>query len=242
MHIISLPHCLGTNIVYRFLCHTIQSLLKDRRHTKLPLHQISHQHHQIIGKSLIHEQIRLNIILSAAVTFHGRVDFLKEVLVQPIILHQHFARSRFFGQSQFTVLSRNFKQTFEVSYVRQEADISDTEVCGCLLYTSRIDDVKGFYKIVGGRAGVTEYYMYDATNLRLREVSLSYNFSRRWIQKTKVLKDVQLSFVARNLCFLYKKAPFDPDLVLSTGNDNQGIEVFGMPTTRSLGFTLKCEF
>ena len=53
------------------------------------------------------------------------------------------------------------------------------------------------------------------------------------------LKD---GFVARNLCFLYKKAPFDPDLVLSTGNDNQGIEVFGMPTTRSLGFTLTCEF
>ena len=26
----------------------------------------------------------------------------------------------------------------------------------------RIDDVKGFYKLVGGRAGVTEYYMYDA--------------------------------------------------------------------------------
>ena len=111
-----------------------------------------------------------------------------------------------------------------------------------MLDGQRIDDVKGFYKIVGGRAGVTEYYMYDATNLRLREVSLSYNFSKKWIQKTKVLKDVQLSFVARNLCFLYKKAPFDPDLVLSTGNDNQGIEVFGMPTTRSLGFTLKCEF
>ena len=112
-----------------------------------------------------------------------------------------------------------------------------------MLEGQQIDNVKGFYKnVVGGRAGVTEYYMYDATNLRLREVSLSYNFSKKWIQKTKVLKDVQLSFVARNLCFLYKKAPFDPDLVLSTGNDNQGIEVFGMPTTRSLGFTLKCEF
>ena len=112
-----------------------------------------------------------------------------------------------------------------------------------MLEGQQIDNVKGFYKnVVGGRAGVTEYYMYDATNFRLREVSLSYNFSKKWIQKTKVLKDVQLSFVARNLCFLYKKAPFDPDLVLSTGNDNQGIEVFGMPTTRSLGFTLKCEF
>ena len=107
----------------------------------------------------------------------------------------------------------------------------------------QISDVKGFYKnVVGGRAGVTEYYMYDATNLRLREVSLSYSFPRKWIQKTNCLKDLQLSFVARNLCFLYKKAPFDPDLVLSTGNDNQGIEVFGMPTTRSLGFTLTCEF
>ena len=107
----------------------------------------------------------------------------------------------------------------------------------------QISDVKGFYKnVVGGRAGVTEYYMYDATNLRLREVSLSYSFPRKWVQKTNCLKDLQLSFVARNLCFLYKKAPFDPDLVLSTGNDNQGIEVFGMPTTRSLGFTLTCEF
>ena len=66
-----------------------------------------------------------------------------------------------------------------------------------MLEGQQIDNVKGFYKkCSGGRAGVTEYYMYDATNLRLREVSLSYNFSKKWIQKTKVLKDVQLSFVA----------------------------------------------
>ena len=55
-------------------------------------------------------------------------------------------------------------------------------------------------------------------------------------------KRAQLSFSGRNLFFFYKKAPFDPDLVLSTGNDNQGIEVYGMPTTRSWGFSLKCEF
>lgn len=63
-----------------------------------------------------------------------------------------------------------------------------------------------------------------------------------WMEKTKVLKRAQLSFSGRNLFFFYKKAPFDPDLVLSTGNDNQGIEVYGMPTTRSWGFSLKCEF
>lgn len=112
-----------------------------------------------------------------------------------------------------------------------------------MLEGHRIENVKRFYKnIVGGRAGVTEYYMYDATNIRLRELSLSYRLPVNWIQKMKVFKDIQLSFVGRNLFFFYKKAPFDPDLVLSTGNDNQGIEVYGMPTTRSLGFSIKCDF
>ena len=139
------------------------------------------------------------------------------------ILSQTQAEMDLYGVSQVTALAR------DRGYVTLEGQ--------------QIDNVKGFYKnIVGGRAGVTEYYMYDATNLRLREISLSYSFPRKWVQKTNCLKDLQLSFVARNLCFLYKKAPFDPDLVLSTGNDNQGIEVFGMPTTRSLGFTVKCEF
>ena len=136
------------------------------------------------------------------------------------ILSQTQAEMDLYGVSQVTALAR------DRGYVTLEGQ--------------QIDNVKGFYKnIVGGRAGVTEYYMYDATNLRLREVSLNYTFPKKWMQKTK---DLQLAFVARNLCFLYKKAPFDPDLVLSTGNDNQGIEVFGMPTTRSLGFTVKCEF
>lgn len=111
-----------------------------------------------------------------------------------------------------------------------------------MLEGRRIDRVKEFYKMMGGRAGTTEYYMYDATNIRLRELSLSYQLPDAWMEKTKVLKKVQLAFVARNLFFFYKKAPFDADLVLSTGNDNQGIEVYGMPTTRSWGFSLKCEF
>ena len=48
--------------------------------------------------------------------------------------------------------------------------------------------------------------------------------------------------IYRNLFFIYNAAPFDPDLVLSTGNDNQGIDVYGMPTVRSIGFNIKLEF
>ena len=112
-----------------------------------------------------------------------------------------------------------------------------------MLEGEKITNVKGFYKsIVGGRAGVTEYYMYDATNFRLRELALGYTFPKRWMEATKFFRDVQLAFIARNLFFIYKKAPFDPDLILSTGNDNQAIEVYGMPTTRSMGFSLRVMF
>ena len=112
-----------------------------------------------------------------------------------------------------------------------------------MLEGEKITNVKGFYKsIVGGRAGVTEYYMYDATNFRLRELALGYTFPKCWMEATKFFRDVQLAFTARNLFFIYKEAPFDPDLILSTGNDNQAIEVYGMPTTRSMGFSLRVMF
>lgn len=112
-----------------------------------------------------------------------------------------------------------------------------------LLEGRHIADVKGFYKgIVGGRTGVTEYYMYDATNIRLRELTLGYHLPKRWMEKSGIFQSIQLAFAARNLCFLYKKAPFDPDLVLSTGNDNQAIDSYGMPTTRNLGFNLRFTF
>lgn len=104
------------------------------------------------------------------------------------------------------------------------------------------ENIEAFYSRVGGRNGCSEYYMYNATNVRLRELSLGYTFPRKLMEKSKVFQDVQLSFVARNLFFFYKDAPFDPDASLSSGNGNQGVDVFGMPTTRSLGFNLKVSF
>ena len=108
---------------------------------------------------------------------------------------------------------------------------------------NRIEDVEGFYQLVGKREnGITEYYRYDGTNIRLRELSLGYSFPQSLMAKTKVFSAIDLSFVARNLFFFYKDAPFDPDATLSVGNDNQGLDVFGMPSTRNLGFNVKFTF
>jgi TonB-linked SusC/RagA family outer membrane protein len=106
----------------------------------------------------------------------------------------------------------------------------------------KIYNVRGFYEQIGGRSGATEYYMYNATNIRLRELSLGYSFPRKWLGKTKIVQQLHLSLTARNLFFIYKDAPFDPDAVLSTNNNNQGIDIFGMPFTRNIGFSLKVAF
>lgn len=84
--------------------------------------------------------------------------------------------------------------------------------------------------------------MYSATNVRLRELSLSYALPSELLAKTGFIKGLDISFIARNLFFFHKDAPFDPDAVLSTGNANQGVDVFGMPTTRSMGFNVKFTF
>lgn len=62
------------------------------------------------------------------------------------------------------------------------------------------------------------------------------------MRRTRVFSGMTVSLVARNLFFIYNAVPFDPDLVLSMGNDNQGIDVYGMPTVRSIGFNIKLEF
>ena len=95
-------------------------------------------------------------------------------------------------------------------------------------------DAQTFYTTVGGRAGITEYYMYDATNIRLAELTLGYNFKL----KSKTISQLKLAFVGRNLFFFMNKAPFDPDISMSTGTSMQGVEVFALPSTRSLGLNL----
>lgn len=95
-------------------------------------------------------------------------------------------------------------------------------------------DAQTFYTTVGGRAGITEHYMYDATNIRLAEFAIGYKFNF----DSKLVSGLKLSFVSRNLFFFMNKAPFDPDISMSTGTAMQGVEVFALPSTRSFGLNL----
>jgi TonB-linked SusC/RagA family outer membrane protein len=100
-------------------------------------------------------------------------------------------------------------------------------------------DAESYYTQTGGRAGTTGEYVYDATNVSLRELALGYTFN---LKNNKIFKTANLSLVGRNLFFFYKDAPFDPNISLSTGNGLQGIDVYAAPSTKSIGLNLNVTF
>jgi TonB-linked SusC/RagA family outer membrane protein len=97
-----------------------------------------------------------------------------------------------------------------------------------------------YYSAVGDRNKVMEPYVFSRTNVRLGQFVLGYSFKQK--SANPVFKDASISFVGRNLFFLYKKAPFDPEQAMSTNNALQSVDVFGMPSTRSYGLNLKLSF
>lgn len=98
--------------------------------------------------------------------------------------------------------------------------------------------VEDYYKTIGGQRIASEY-VYDATNIRLGELSLTYQFHRPF---HGFLQNITVSAVGRNLFFFYKKAPNDPDIALSTKNGLGAFDIFNMPSARSFGLNLKIEF
>ncbi|WP_298513083.1 SusC/RagA family TonB-linked outer membrane protein [uncultured Kordia sp.] len=95
-----------------------------------------------------------------------------------------------------------------------------------------------YYTKTGGRAGLLGEYVYDATNVSLRELSIGY----RLPIKSDYFESISLSVIANNLFFIYKDAPFDPNIASSTGIGLQGVDIYGQPSTRSIGLNINVNF
>ena len=103
--------------------------------------------------------------------------------------------------------------------------------------TSQIT-AQNYFNQVGGRDGILGEYVYDATNISLRELSLAYKLPI----ESDYFESVKLSLVGNNLFFLYKEAPFDPNIASSTGLGLQGVDIYGQPSTRSVGLNINVNF
>ncbi len=113
-----------------------------------------------------------------------------------------------------------------------------------------------FWQSVSGKrnSNIGEIFAYDATNFRVRELSLGYNIPVGKVLKSNFVKGASISAVFRNLLWIYRgssildipgigkrKMANDPDIAGGNGN-NMGIDYGNYPSTRTAGFTLNVNF
>jgi len=92
------------------------------------------------------------------------------------------------------------------------------------------------------RPNFAEFVIFDASYVKLREVSFGYNFSSRLLSQTPV-KAARLSLTGRNLLILHSNTPqgIDPEATSTSGN-GQGIERGALPPNAIYGFNIRLTF
>ncbi len=84
-------------------------------------------------------------------------------------------------------------------------------------------------------------FVYDASYIKLRQVSLTYTLPSRFLDNT-FMTGLQFSVSGSNLWIIDKNMPYaDPESGLSSGN-LQGYSTGALPTTQDYGFNIKAQF
>lgn len=96
--------------------------------------------------------------------------------------------------------------------------------------------------IAPGNIGIAEAFVYDATNIRLRNVTLGYQFNRKMLTKTPFQR-INVSLSCNNVWMIYYDLPgIDPESVVATNTNATGFELGAAPTMRTFSFNLTFGF
>ncbi len=100
------------------------------------------------------------------------------------------------------------------------------------------EDVEDYY---GRIYSITEQFIYDADYVKLRQIQFTYNLPSSVIANLPI-SGLNVGIGARNVGLLYSAADnIDPESTYNVGNA-QGLEMFGVPATRSVQFNLGVRF
>ena len=103
-----------------------------------------------------------------------------------------------------------------------------------------------YWTAVAGRSGnlgIGEANLYDATNVRLRNVGIAYSLPQKILNRNKVLQSVKIGCSLTNVFMLYSKmGGLDPESVYATSTNATGFEYGSIPTSRSFVFNLSLGF
>lgn len=84
-------------------------------------------------------------------------------------------------------------------------------------------------------------FVYDASYVKLREVTLTYNLTERYLENLP-FTGVSLSATGRNLWIIDKDLPYaDPESGFSAGNI-QGFQIGAYPSVKEYGFSVQLQF
>ena len=104
---------------------------------------------------------------------------------------------------------------------------------------SNVITAQNYYQGIGFT--ITDEFVYDASFIKLREVSLGYNVPALFNQR--VFQSAYISLVARNPFIIYRKTKdIDPESSYSVDGSSYGLENFGVLPTRSIGINLSVKF
>ncbi|MGY3088844.1 TonB-linked SusC/RagA family outer membrane protein [Hymenobacter sp. UYAg731] len=99
------------------------------------------------------------------------------------------------------------------------------------------------YTAYGTTVNPAAAFVYDASFVKLREVSLSYSLPKALVAKVGGVRGADISIVGRNLWIINKNLPYaDPEDAASSGNFGQGYSTGSFPAIRTLGANLRLSF
>lgn len=85
--------------------------------------------------------------------------------------------------------------------------------------------------------------VFENSWVKLRELSLTYDVPKSLLGKTKIVNNLSLSVVGRNLFYIHTTLPdhLNPEAINGTGN-GQGLQWSAFPSMRTIGFRLRAGF
>jgi len=103
-------------------------------------------------------------------------------------------------------------------------------------------DQTWYEDIGGGFSGSSEQFIDDASWMKLREISLSYNLTGKILEKT-FIKSIDLRLTGRNLWLWTKdNLDYDPESNLTGSSNGRGLQYFNHPTNKSYLANIKINF
>lgn len=163
------------------------------------------------------------------------VSALVDVRMGGIIYDEGTGTARWTGQYAETALGREEGVIGQGVREVTAADGSKSYVANDIIVTA--NQLYGY----SNPRNYHESAIFDASYVKLREVSLGYTFAPSLLKKVKI-QSAKISLVGRNVWMIFKNTPhIDPEIDAKGGNQ-QGFGYGELPSSRSIGANLSLSF